>query len=62
MGMSFGLSGFGLFLGSPVAGALLSQYGFTAVQVWCGATNIAAAVFILAARLAASGPKLIFKA
>ena len=62
MGMSFGFAGFGLFLGTPVSGALLNEHGYTAIQAWSGTINLVAAVFILASRLVKTGPKLMSKA
>ncbi len=63
MGMSFAFAGFGLLVGSPVAGAILgSGTNFTGVQAFCGGTVAAASVAVLAARFFKVGLGLKVKA
>lgn len=61
LGMTFGVASFGILIGNPVAGALLNRTGWIGVQVWCGATNLMATVFIFASRVSVSGPHAVFK-
>jgi len=60
LGMSLGFAAFGLLIGNPVAGVLLGDVGWVGVKAWCGTTNAAAVIFMLAARLHVSGLKLKF--
>ena len=62
MGMSFGFSAFGLVIGTPVAGALLENYGWIGPVAFCGVCNILAGVFVLSARVVKNGPRLMVKA
>jgi MFS family permease len=62
MGMNFGFTGLGLLIGNPVAGVLLDKYGYLGPALWCGSANVLAGIFILAARLSKTGPKLMVKA
>jgi MFS family permease len=62
MGMSFGFSAFGLVIGTPVAGALLENYGWIGPVSFCGICNILAGIFVLSARLVKTGPRVIVKA
>ncbi len=63
MGMFLGVSGLGILVGNPVAGAILRNQGsWAGLQAWSGATVLIAAVFMLAGRLAKFGPRLWEKA
>lgn len=62
MGMSFAFAAFGLLIGNPVAGVLLRNNGWVALQAWCGAANALAAIFVLIARVSKSGFRLDQKA
>ena len=63
MGMFLGVSGLGILVGNPVAGAILrSQGSWAGLQAWSGAAVIVAAAFMLAGRLFKSGPHLWVKA
>ena len=62
MGMSFAFGGFGLLIGTPVAGAILHKYGWVGAQCWCGAANLVGAVCILIARMTKAGIDLKAKA
>lgn len=60
LGMSLGFAALGLLVGNPVAGVLLGRVGWVGVQAWCGTTNAAAVIFMLAARLHVSGLQVKF--
>jgi predicted MFS family arabinose efflux permease len=55
MGMSFTFCAMGLLIGNPVAGVLLTKYGWIGPAMFCGTANVLAAVFVLAARVKKSG-------
>lgn len=50
MGMSFAFAAFGILIGNPVAGVILNSHGWTSLQVFSGATVIAAAALCAVAR------------
>jgi len=63
MGMSFAFSALGLLVGTPVSGAILNAAGqFLGPQLLAGGTILAAAGFMIAARLYKVGGKLTVKA
>ena len=55
IGMSFAFGGFGFLVGTPVAGAILRNYGWTAAQSWSGASNAVGGICILVARMIKAG-------
>ncbi|TVY17341.1 Aspyridones efflux protein apdF [Lachnellula arida] len=57
MGMVFTISGFGLLIGNPVAGAILNPDGgsFLGLQIWCGVTVTTSLLCLCVARIAKSG-------
>jgi MFS family permease len=60
MGMLFSLSGLGLLIGSPVAGAILgSGNNFLGLQLFCACTVLASAAVLYPARFAKAGRSLI---
>lgn len=61
MGMSFSFSALGLLIGNPVAGVLLG-YGWIGPAMFCGAANVLAALFIVAARVKKTGWVAMVKA
>jgi predicted MFS family arabinose efflux permease len=63
LGMSFSISGFGILIGTPVAGTLLNlQTGdFVHAQVFCAASMIASWVCLVLARFAKTGPVVVIK-
>ncbi|KAK9366676.1 major facilitator superfamily domain-containing protein [Lipomyces kononenkoae] len=62
MGMSFAIAGFGLLIGTPVAGALLNTPAqYTAMAVFCGACATVAAVLAVVVRVAKVGWKVWVK-
>ncbi|OOF92824.1 hypothetical protein ASPCADRAFT_54322 [Aspergillus carbonarius ITEM 5010] len=61
MGMSFVLAAIGLLIGTPIGGALL-DHGWVALQAWCGACVIIAALLVLLARLTKVGTTVMVKA
>jgi predicted MFS family arabinose efflux permease len=63
LGMAMSISGFGLLIGEPVAGAILrSKGGWVGLQIWCGVLLTLSGLFSLAARILKVGPKLDAKA
>ncbi|PYI05354.1 MFS general substrate transporter [Aspergillus sclerotiicarbonarius CBS 121057] len=50
MGMNFVIASTGLLIGTPIGGLLL-DHGWVALQAWCGACVLMAALFIFLARL-----------
>ena len=53
----------GLLIGNPIAGALIfSGWDFIPLQIFCGATVLAAALFLTLSRIAKAGPNPIAKA
>ncbi|MCJ1386091.1 hypothetical protein MMC17_009216 [Xylographa soralifera] len=63
MGMCFGLTSFGILIGTPVSGALLTTTGsWKGTQVFAGATVLLALICLLVARVAKHGLKLAVKA
>lgn len=55
MGMALGSSGVGLLIGSPIAGAILRNHGWSGLQAWCGALLTLSYLSMLSARLAKVG-------
>ena len=62
MGQSFAIGGLGVLVGNPVAGVLLSKYGWGAASAFCGTCSLLAAGFVLAARVTEAGWKVKVKA
>ncbi|KAI9461507.1 MFS general substrate transporter [Russula earlei] len=64
LGMSFGISGLGVLIGSPVGGALLNlgTGHFVRAQVFCAVTMMTSCAFLVLARLTNSGRTLLIKA
>lgn len=62
MGMTFTFIGFGVLVGSPIAGAILRDREWAGLQAWCGVVLGISGVFILAARIAKVGTRLGAKA
>lgn len=62
MGMSFEASAFGLLMGTPVAGQLLTDMDWTGPAIWCGTMNAIATICIFAARMEKSRWKVWVKA
>ena len=63
MGMCFGLTSFGILIGTPVSGALLTATGsWRGTQLFAGATVLLALICLLIARGAKEGLKLAVKA
>jgi len=62
MGMSFSIGALGLLIGNPVAGVLLDGYGWIGPATFCGAANVLAAAFIVAARVYKTGWRIMVKA
>lgn len=60
--MSFAIGALGLLIGNPVAGLLLDKYSWIGPATFCGAANILAAAFIIAARISKTGWRLMVKA
>ena len=60
MGMCFALGGLGLLVGTPVAGQLIKQSGFSAAIYFCGSVVALGACCMMASRVAKTGRK--FKA
>jgi len=50
LGMAFFIVGIGMLIGSPIAGAVLRTYGFTATWSWAAAATMAAAVLLYISR------------
>ncbi|KAK9374343.1 major facilitator superfamily domain-containing protein [Lipomyces chichibuensis] len=62
MGMSFAISGLGLLIGTPIAGALLKTPAqYTATALFCGGCVAAAAVLLIVVRVAKCGWKVRVK-
>ncbi|KAK9387650.1 Aspyridones efflux protein [Lipomyces mesembrius] len=62
MGMSFAISGLGLLIGTPIAGALLKTPAqYTATALFCGGCVAVASVFIIVVRVAKCGWKIWVK-
>ena len=55
MGMCFALGGLGLLMGTPVAGQLINQYGFTSGIAFSGVAVALGVVFMVSARIAKTG-------
>ena len=63
MGMTFAFTGFGLLIGTPVAGAILwNRNSWIGLQIWCGTSLALSGACMVAARLAKIGPKIRAKA
>lgn len=63
LGMALTISGCGLLIGEPIAGALLrGQSGWIGLQAWCGILLIISGLFSLAARILKVGPRWNAKA
>ncbi|KAK7202424.1 MFS monocarboxylate transporter-like protein [Myxozyma melibiosi] len=60
MGMVFSLCSIGLLVGTPIAGAILDNSGYTATSIFCGCIVMASAGLVTASRLFKTGLK--FKA
>ncbi|KAF2767929.1 MFS general substrate transporter [Teratosphaeria nubilosa] len=54
MGMSFAFAGFGILVGNPVAGAILTSSTWLGVQLFCATSVAAATTCVVVARLAKS--------
>ncbi|KAK9318126.1 major facilitator superfamily domain-containing protein [Lipomyces starkeyi] len=62
MGMSFAISGLGLLIGTPIAGALLKTPAqYTATALFCGCCVAVASVLIIVVRVAKCGWKIWVK-
>lgn len=55
MGMSFTFCAMGLLIGNPVAGVLLTRYGWIGPAMFCGTANVLAAIFVMWARVRKAG-------
>jgi predicted MFS family arabinose efflux permease len=62
MGMSLAFAALGLLIGNPIAGVLLDKYGWIGPAMFCGASNVLAACFVVMARLAKTGRVLRVRA
>ena len=63
MGMTFAFTGFGLLIGTPVAGAILrDRNSWVGLQVWCGTSLALSGACMMAARVAKVGRKIRTKA
>lgn len=63
MGMTFAFTGFGLLIGTPVAGVILiGERSWVGVQVWCGLSVTISGICMLAARITKVGSRLKSKA
>jgi len=58
IGMSVGISAFGVLIGNPIAGLLVRNHGFEAGMAFCAATVASGAVFMVASRVAKVGYKV----
>ena len=62
MGMLTGVCGVALLIGNPIAGAILDNGSWIALQVWAGSLLLAAALFIAWARVSRYGAEVGVKA
>jgi len=64
LGMSFSISGFGILVGTPVAGTLLNIHtgDFLHAQVFCAASMMVSCVCLVLARVAKTGSVVVIKA
>ena len=63
IGMALGISGFGILVGNPVAGAILrSNGGWLGLQVWCGILMLVSPAFMVASRISKFGWEVCVKA
>ncbi|KUJ09758.1 MFS monocarboxylate transporter-like protein [Mollisia scopiformis] len=62
MGMSFTFCALGLLIGNPVAGSLLTTYGWIGPAMFCGTANVLAAIFVWLSRVKKSGWNVTVKA
>ena len=62
MGMTFTLIGFGVLIGTPIAGAIFRYGSWVGLQSWCGAVLAVSGIFMLAARIAMVGVGIAGKA
>ena len=63
MGMCFGITAFGILIGSPVAGAILNSIGrFLGLELFAGCTVLTGAALMIAARCSKFGFKIFVKA
>jgi len=62
IGMCFIFTSFGVLIGTPVAGAILKQYGWTAVWCYGGAFTMTGTFFIVACRVAHKGWRIMVPA
>lgn len=61
IGMIAFISGLGILMGNPVAGAILSNGSWLGVQLYCGVTVAVATALVLTARTAKVGPSVMAK-
>ncbi|ANB13716.1 Mch5p [Sugiyamaella lignohabitans] len=63
MGMAFFLCGFGILIGSPIGGALVTRDdgAFLYAAMFCAACMTLSSVFMFMTRVALSGPKVMVK-
>ena len=64
LGMSFSISGFGILIGTPVAGTLLNIHkgDFVHAQVFCAVSMMVSCLCLVLARIAKTGPVVVIKA
>lgn len=62
MGTCFATAAPGLFIGNPVAGAILKHHSFVGLQVWCAVLLFAASAFVFGARIGKTGWTVFAKA
>lgn len=63
LGMALSISGFGMLIGEPIAGAILdANSGWKGLQAFCGVMVFLSGAFALVARLYRTGPILMAKA
>ena len=55
MGMAFAFAGLGLLIGSPIAGAILTKYGWVGVRAFAGSLVVASGCSLLGVRGAKYG-------
>ena len=62
MGMCFSIVSFGVLIGTPIAGAILTSKGFTAMWIYGGSMTIAGGIIMLFSRWAFKGFNPLIKA